>query len=169
MRIWNIIKNKINRTNVTELKNIGKYLFKSRCKWENTVRKVISSFCILLCVEVLLAIYKIFMDSQSHNLITAGHNSQHTQLNNILPLNATCYIFYVPVPRINTLQLHILPLNATCYTFYVPAPCMNTSELHILPLNATCYTFHVPVPCINTSEQHILPLNAHTPRTGTTH
>jgi hypothetical protein len=33
-------KRTINCTNATELKNIGKYLFKTRRKWENTISTI---------------------------------------------------------------------------------------------------------------------------------
>jgi hypothetical protein len=39
---WVAYKKIINCTNITELRNIGSYLYKIKCKWENKIRNLSS-------------------------------------------------------------------------------------------------------------------------------
>jgi hypothetical protein len=39
---WIAYKKIINCTNITELRNIGSYLYKIKCKWENKIRNLLS-------------------------------------------------------------------------------------------------------------------------------
>jgi hypothetical protein len=39
---WIVYKKIINCTNVIELRNVGSYLYKIKCKWENKIRNLSS-------------------------------------------------------------------------------------------------------------------------------
>jgi hypothetical protein len=39
---WIVYKKIINCTNIIELRNIGNYLYKIKCKWENKIRNLSS-------------------------------------------------------------------------------------------------------------------------------
>jgi hypothetical protein len=39
---WIVFKKIINCTNITELRNIGSYLYETKCKWENNIRNLSS-------------------------------------------------------------------------------------------------------------------------------